>query len=183
MDAISSSRSSSASFFFCSSSIVLDVLVGDLLHLVEPPPLVVFRDLVVLEQLLQPLVRVAADLADAVAALLGELVHDAATAPCGAPRSAPESGCGPPCRRWPDSARGWQLRIAFSIAPSSDGSNGCATISVGSGIDSDATWLSGIVEPYASTCTASRIVTEARPVRTPREFLPHVFDLRRPSAS
>ena len=29
----------------------------------------------------------------------------------------------------------------------SDGSNGCATIIVGSGIDSDATWFSGIGVP------------------------------------
>ena len=28
-----------------------------------------------------------------------------------------------------------------------DGSNGCATISAGSGIDSVATWFSGIFEP------------------------------------
>ena len=39
------------------------------------------------------------------------------------------------------------MRIAFSIAPISDGSNGCATISAGSGIDSAATWLSGIFAP------------------------------------
>ena len=38
-------------------------------------------------------------------------------------------------------------RIAFSIAPSCDGSNGCATIIVGSGTDSPASWLSGILEP------------------------------------
>ena len=66
--------SRSASFFFCSSSIVLDVLVGDLLDLVEPLLLVVLGDLVILEQLLQPVVGVAAHLADAVAALLGQLV-------------------------------------------------------------------------------------------------------------
>ena len=66
--------SSSVSFFFCSSSIVLDVLVGDLLDLVEALLLVVFGDAVVLEQLLQAIVGVAADLPDAVAALLGQLV-------------------------------------------------------------------------------------------------------------
>ena len=38
-------------------------------------------------------------------------------------------------------------RIAFSTAPISVGSNGCATISVGSGTDSAATWLSGTIEP------------------------------------
>ena len=36
-------------------------------------------------------------------------------------------------------------RMAFSIAPISDGSNGCATISAGSGTDSVATWLIGIL--------------------------------------
>ena len=40
-----------------------------------------------------------------------------------------------------------EARIAFSIAPSCDGSNGCATISVGSGMDRPASWLSGIFEP------------------------------------
>ena len=65
---------------------LLDVAVGDLLHLVEALLLVVFGDLVILEQLLQPLVGVAADLADAVAAFLGSACGRAATAPCGAPR-------------------------------------------------------------------------------------------------
>src|SRR5262245_10123122 len=59
------------------------------------------------------------------------------------------------------------LRIAFSIAPSSEGSKGCATISVGSGIERDATWFTGIADPYASTWTVSRMLTDARPVRTP----------------
>ena len=40
-----------------------------------------------------------------------------------------------------------EARMAFSIAPSSDGSNGWATIVMGSGIDSVATWLSGIRDP------------------------------------
>ena len=53
-----------------------DVLVGDLLDLVEAAPLVVFGDLVVLQQLLQLVVGVAAHLADAVAAFLGVLVHE-----------------------------------------------------------------------------------------------------------
>jgi hypothetical protein len=38
-------------------------------------------------------------------------------------------------------------RIAFSIAPSCDGSKGCATISVGSGMERPATWFSGIFDP------------------------------------
>ena len=66
--------SSSASFFFCSSSICLISLVGDLLHLVEAPLLVVLRHLLVLGQLLQPIVGVAADDAHGVARLLGHLV-------------------------------------------------------------------------------------------------------------
>ncbi len=37
--------------------------------------------------------------------------------------------------------------MAFSIAPISDGSNGCATIIVGSGTESEATWLSGMRVP------------------------------------
>ena len=37
--------------------------------------------------------------------------------------------------------------MAFSIAPISDGSNGCAMIIAGSGTDSVATWLIGIFEP------------------------------------
>ncbi len=38
-------------------------------------------------------------------------------------------------------------RMAFSIAPINEGSNGCATISAGSGTDSAATWLIGILAP------------------------------------
>ena len=124
-----------------------DVLVGDLLHFVEAAPLVVFGDLVVLEQLLQPVVGVAADLADAVAAFFGVLVHELRellAALLGQRRDRDADDLAVVGR---DSARGSTLRIAFSIAPISDGSNGCATISVGSGIESDATWLSGIIEP------------------------------------
>ena len=39
------------------------------------------------------------------------------------------------------------LRMDFSTAPSSEGSKGCARIIVGSGMDSEATWLSGMLEP------------------------------------
>ncbi len=52
----------------------LDVLVGDLLHLVEALPFVVLGDLGILQQLLQPVVRVAPDAADGVAAFFGQLV-------------------------------------------------------------------------------------------------------------
>ena len=41
--------------------------------------------------------------------------------------------------------------MAFSIADITDGSNGCATMSAGSGTESVATWLIGILAPYAST--------------------------------
>src|ERR1700687_3346110 len=51
---------------------LLDVAVRDLLDLVEALLLVVLRDLVVLQQLLQPFVRVPADLADAVPPALGQ---------------------------------------------------------------------------------------------------------------
>src|SRR5262245_63551605 len=46
----------------------LHVIVGDLLDLLEALPLVVFGDLVVLEELLEPLVGVASRLPDDVAA-------------------------------------------------------------------------------------------------------------------
>ena len=39
-----------------------------------------------------------------------------------------------------------EARIAFSMAPSCDGSNGCATMSDGSGTDRPASWLSGILD-------------------------------------
>src|SRR5438552_14085538 len=58
-------------------------------------------------------------------------------------------------------------RMAASMAFICEGSNGCATMSEGSGTERPATWLSGILAPYASTCTPSSIVTVARPVRTP----------------
>jgi hypothetical protein len=51
------------------------VLVGQLLDLVEALPLVVLRDLVILQQLLEAVVGVAADLPHGVAPLLGLLVH------------------------------------------------------------------------------------------------------------
>ena len=65
---------------------VLDVAVGELLDFVEPLLLVVFGDLVILQQLLQPIVRVAADLADACCGLLRSACARASTAPCGALR-------------------------------------------------------------------------------------------------
>ncbi len=37
--------------------------------------------------------------------------------------------------------------MAFSIVPMIDGSNGWATMSVGSGTESPASWLSGIWDP------------------------------------
>ena len=39
------------------------------------------------------------------------------------------------------------MRIAFSRLAMVDGSKGCATISDGSGIESAATWFSGIFAP------------------------------------
>src|SRR6187399_2411083 len=51
-----------------------DVLIGDPLHVFQRTPLVVFRDLVVLEELLEAIVGVAAHLADGVAAFLRVLV-------------------------------------------------------------------------------------------------------------
>src|SRR5262245_22907985 len=54
---------------------LLDVAVGEPLDLVEPLALVVFGDLVVLEQFLEAIVRVATDAPDGVASLFRELVH------------------------------------------------------------------------------------------------------------
>ena len=67
--------SSSASFFFCRSSIIATCWSVIFCTSSSAAPLVVFGDLVVLEQLLQPVVGVAAHLADAVAPLFGVLVH------------------------------------------------------------------------------------------------------------
>src|SRR3954471_20520932 len=53
-----------------------DVLIGHLLHFIEPTPLVVFRDAVILEQFLQAIVGIAAHLADAVASVLRVLVNE-----------------------------------------------------------------------------------------------------------
>src|SRR3954468_19988893 len=52
----------------------LDVMVGDLLHFVEPALFVVLRNRRVLQELLEPIVGIAADLAHGVAAFLGQLV-------------------------------------------------------------------------------------------------------------
>src|SRR5262245_8269752 len=52
------------------------------------------------------------------------------------------------------------------MVASVDGSNGCTTIRLGSGIERPASWFSGIFDPYASTCTLSSRPVEARPVRT-----------------
>ena len=51
----------------------------------------------------------------------------------------------------------------------------------GSGTDSDATWLSGINDPYASTCTGSSSETDARPLRNPASSL-RACSIAHPSA-
>ena len=76
----------SASFFFRISLISLDVLVGELLHLGDGLLLVVLADLVVLEQLLEVVVGVAAHVADGHPALLRVLVRVLHQESCGAPR-------------------------------------------------------------------------------------------------
>ena len=78
---------------------LLDVLIGDLLDFVEALLLVVFRDLVVLEQLLQPLVGVAPHLAHAVAAFLGQLVDVARQLLAAFLGERRHAESGPPCRR------------------------------------------------------------------------------------
>ena len=123
-----------------------DVLVRDLLHVVERAPLVVFGNLVVLEQLLQPVVGVAADLPDGVAAVFGVLVDEPRhlLAPLLGQRRnrhAEHLAVGrrvQPEVRLLDAAldRAHQRRVER-----------LATIIVGSGTDSDATWFSGIDVP------------------------------------
>ena len=61
------------------------------------------------------------------------------------------------------------------MAPSSDGSNGCATMSDGSGTERPASWFSGIFEPYASTCTLSRIVDRGAPRPHAAQLVPDVL--------
>ena len=51
------------------------MIVGHLLDLIQALPLVVFGDLVILEELLQPLVGVAPYLSHHVSAFLGLRVH------------------------------------------------------------------------------------------------------------
>src|SRR5256885_3229422 len=53
---------------------LFDVLIGDLLDLFQPLLLVVFGDLMILEQLLESLIALAAHLPYGVTAFLGELV-------------------------------------------------------------------------------------------------------------
>ena len=53
-----------------------DVHVGDLLHLTQRAAFVVFSKLMVLEQLLERVVRVTSNLADVVPTVLGELVNE-----------------------------------------------------------------------------------------------------------
>ena len=113
----------SASFFFRTSSISLDVLVRELLDLGERVLLVVLADLVVLQQLLQVLVGVAAHVADRDPALLGVLVG------CFTRflrRSSVSGGTGMRMilpSFWGLRSRS-DVRIAFSIAGSSDASQG-----------------------------------------------------------
>ena len=60
----------SASLCFISSSIAVDVLVGELLHLLLAAPLLVVADLAVPDELLEVLHHVAAHVADRDPALL-----------------------------------------------------------------------------------------------------------------
>src|SRR5437773_8609518 len=52
------------------------VLIGDLLYFVEAPAIVVFRDFVIFEELLELLIRLAPDQSHAVAPFLGVLVNE-----------------------------------------------------------------------------------------------------------
>ena len=117
----------------------LDVLVGQLLDLVEALLLVVFRE----------------RRGPSASSSGGRSRRGAPGGRCcGRPRSACARACDSSLRRSSvsdgsgmrttlPSFAGFRprpaARMAFSIAPSCDGSNGCATISVGSGIDRPAT--------------------------------------------
>ena len=155
--------SSSASFFFCKSSICLMWLSVSFWTSSRPLPLVVLGHLVVLQQLLQPLVGVAADGTNAVASLFGQLVDVAREllAPL-----VGERGIG--MRITLPSFAGLRprsdARIAFSMRPSCDGSNGCATINAGSGTERLASWLSGILGTVGFDVHADR---ESSPTRVP----------------
>ncbi len=70
------------------------------------------------------------------------------------------------------------MRIAFSMAPISDGSNGCATISVGSGIESEATWLSGMLRPVGLDVHGVEDGHRRAAGADAAELAPHVLDLR-----
>src|SRR5262245_36931239 len=59
------------------------------------------------------------------------------------------------------------LWMAFSMFPICDASQGWMTMVLGSGTDTDASWLIGVMLPYASTRILSSSAALARPVRTP----------------
>ena len=87
------------------------------------------------------------DLADAVAAFFGVLVHQlrellAAFVGQGGDRDADR-----PCRRWSGSGRGWSCGWLSRSRPSATGRTAARRSSSAPGIDSDATWLSGICDP------------------------------------
>ncbi len=95
-----------------------DVLVGDLLHVLEAAPFVVLGDLVVLQQLLEPIVRVAARPGGRRCGLLRRTCARASTFPCGAPRSATGAGCGSTLPSVAGLRPRLALRIAFSMVAS-----------------------------------------------------------------
>src|SRR5262245_55818640 len=54
-----------------------DLLIGDFLNFLQGSPLIVFGDGVVFEQLLEPVIGVAADRPDLIAPFFSVLVHEA----------------------------------------------------------------------------------------------------------
>ena len=108
--------SSSVSFFFCSSSISRDVLVGDLLHVVEA------RAARRLRRSCGPSAASSAGRSrrggpgGRRCVLPRRTCARASTAPCGVPRSAPGSGCGSTLPSLVGFRPRFALRIAFSIA-------------------------------------------------------------------
>jgi hypothetical protein len=80
---------SSASFALTTTSTSLIAPVGELLDLGLGATLVVLGDLLVLQQFLDLLVGIAADVADRDLGVLAFAVHVLGSGPCDAPRSAP----------------------------------------------------------------------------------------------
>ena len=160
----------------------LDLLVRQLLRLLEAAALVVLGDLLVLEHLLDPVVALVAEAPDLDARLLGHVVRllgEVLAALLGQRRD----------RDADDLAVGLRVQAQLRLADRAldlaaiFGSQGAATMSVGSGTERFATWLIGTSAPYADTRMPSSIPRFARPVRSVLKRSFKRRDRRRSSAS